>query len=338
MRAAKTKSASHIKTWLQKQDAYTLHRQVRKRFPRNPYSVNNILDVFECDLVDVQALSKHNDGHKYLLTVIDVFSKFLHMVPLKSKTGKDVTSAFRSVLQDPKYLKPYKRRPVWVRTDKGKEFLNSTFQNLLKHEGIQFQVCRNPDIKCSVVERAQRTIRDKLYKYFTYKNTYRYIDVLQDFVAGYNAAVHSSTGMAPASVTDSDILAIWKRMQQKQGKVRIKKAKYSVGQHVRISKEKMRFAKSAEQNFSTEIFRIIKVIRRTPRPVYELEDLNKQLIHGQFYEEELTPVRITKQTQFQIDKIVRTRVRRGIKEHLVRWKGYSSDFDSWVKASDIKKI
>ena len=75
-----------------------------------------------------------------------------------------------------------------------------------------------------------------------------------------------------------------------------------------------------------------------PRPVYELEDLNKQLIYGQFYEEVLTPVRITKQTQFHIDKIVRTRVRRGNKEQIVRWKGYSSDFDSCVKASDIKKI
>ena len=65
-------------------------------------------------------------------------------------------------------------------------------------------------------------MRDKLYKFFTYRNTYRYIDVLQDFVAGYNAAVHSSTGMAPASVTDSDALAIWKIMQNNQGKVRIK--------------------------------------------------------------------------------------------------------------------
>ena len=96
----------------------------------------------------------------------------------------------------------------------------------------------------------------------------------------------------------------------------------------------MKYAKSAEQNFSTEIFRIIKVIRRTPRPVYELEDLNKQIIDGQFYEE-LTLARITKQTQFQIDKIVSSRVRRDIKEHLVRWKDYISDFDSWVKASDI---
>jgi len=119
--------------------------------------------------VDVQALSKYNDSYKYLLTLIDVFSKFLHIVSLKSKTGKDVSSTFHSVLQDPKYSEPIKRRPIWVRTDKGKEFLNTTFQNLLKREGIQFQVCKNPDIKCSIVERAHRTIRVTLYKFFTQK-------------------------------------------------------------------------------------------------------------------------------------------------------------------------
>ena len=141
----------------------------------------------------------------------------------------------------------------------------------MKQEGIQFQVCRNPDVKFSCIERAHRTIRDKLFKYFVYKNSYRYIDVLTDFVKGYNATVHSSTGMAPANVTDSDVLATWKRLQKKR--TRVIKAKYSVGQHVRISKEKAKFAKSAEQNFSTEIFRIVKVITRSPRPVYELEDL-----------------------------------------------------------------
>jgi len=118
-RAAKTKSTRDIKTWLQKDDAYILHRPIRKRFPRNPYSVNNVLDVFDCGLVDVQAINKHNDGYKYLLAVIDVFSKFLHIVPLKSRTGKDVSSAFHSILQDRKYSKPIKRRPIWVRTDKG---------------------------------------------------------------------------------------------------------------------------------------------------------------------------------------------------------------------------
>jgi len=72
-----------VKPWLEQEDAYTLHRPVRKRSPRNPYCVDKIMDVWECDLIDVQALSRHNDGIKYLLTVIDVFSKFLHLIPRK---------------------------------------------------------------------------------------------------------------------------------------------------------------------------------------------------------------------------------------------------------------
>ena len=147
------------------------------------------------------------------------------MVPLKSKTGKDVSAAFQSVLMDPRYMRPFKRRPVWVRTEKGKEFLNESFQKLLKREGIEFQVCRNPDIKCSIVERVQRTVRDNLYKYFTYKNTYRFVDVLSDFVSGYNATVHGSAGMAKANVKDSDILTLWERMQKRRGKVRVKMAR-----------------------------------------------------------------------------------------------------------------
>ena len=106
-------------------------------------------------------------------------------------------------------MKPIRRRPVWVRTDRGKEFLNRSIQDMFKREGIQFQICKNPDLKCSTDERAHRTIRDKLYEYFTYKNTYRFTDVLPQFVKGYNATVHSTTGMSPARVTDSDILTIW---------------------------------------------------------------------------------------------------------------------------------
>jgi len=92
--------------------------------------------------------------------------------------GTSVSLAFKSILKDPKYYTPVQRRPIWVRTDKGKEFLNGHFQDMLKHEGIQFQVRRNPDIKCEFVERAQRTVRDRLYRYFTYINAYRYTDVL----------------------------------------------------------------------------------------------------------------------------------------------------------------
>jgi len=138
-----------------------------------------------------------------------VFSKYLHSIPLRTKTGKEVAAALESILQDPKYTKPIRRRPVWVRTDKGKQFLNTQFQELLKREGIEFQVCRNPDVKRAVVERVNRTLRDKVSRYFTYKNTYKYIHVLPKFDKRYNATVHSTTGMAPADVSDTNVLTIW---------------------------------------------------------------------------------------------------------------------------------
>jgi len=100
---------------------------------------------------------------------------------------------------------------------------------MLKCEGIQFQVCRNPDVKCSVVECAHRTIRDRLYKYFTYKNNYGYIDVLPKFVKSYNDTVHSTTGMAPSLMTDSDVHAIWKRMEASRRGVSIAKAEFPGG-------------------------------------------------------------------------------------------------------------
>jgi len=136
------------------------------------------MDVWECDLDDVRDFGKFNDNYKYIVSVSHVFSKFLFLVPLRSKRGTAVASTIISIFDD----SSHRKRPVCVRTDKGKEFLNKHFQEMLKREGILFQVCRNRDVKYSVVERAHRTIRDRLYKYFTYKNTYRYIDVLLKFV------------------------------------------------------------------------------------------------------------------------------------------------------------
>jgi predicted amino acid dehydrogenase len=120
---------------------------------------------------------------------------------------------------------------------------------------------------------------------------------------------------------------------------RITKAStFRAGQHVRISKEKMQFAKTAEQNFSTEIFKVTKVIERSPRAVYELEDLNGTTIDGQFYQEELTPVRVSDRPVYKIDKILRKRARHFIRKYLVRWRGYGRDFDSWVPASSVQTI
>jgi hypothetical protein len=111
--------------------------------------------------------------------------------------------------------------------------------------------------------------------------------------------------MAPVRVTDSDVLAMLTRMNMKDRKIPIAKPRYRVAKHVRISNKKIKLAKGGEKNYTTKVFRTIKVIRRTPRPVYELEDLNHKVIDGQFYNEELIPVQITKRT---ISKLIKFQI------------------------------
>jgi len=118
------------------------------------------MDVCECDLLDVKAYAKYNDNYRYILSVLNVFSKLLHMITIKTKGGPSVASAFRSIFDDPKI----RRRPIWVRIDKGKEFVTKLFQDMLQDVGTEFQVCRNSDLKCAVVERVYRTIRYRIYK------------------------------------------------------------------------------------------------------------------------------------------------------------------------------
>jgi hypothetical protein len=111
-----------------------------------------------------------------------------------------------------------------------------------------------------------------------------------------------------------------------------------VGNLVRITKQKVKLAKGYEQSFSTEIFRVVKVLQRVPQIVYELPDSQGRPIEGQFYKYELVRVTALPQTQFQIGKIVRTKNKEGIKQHLVKWRGYDETFNSWVNASDMEKI
>ena len=110
---------------------------------------------------------------------------------------------------------------------------------MLKREGIQFHVCWKPDVKCAVVERVRRTLRNMLFRYFICKNPYRFVDVLQQFVESYNNTAHTAHGMAPAAVTDKNVLAIWTRMDARRSRVPVGKDKFKVGQHVRISKKKL---------------------------------------------------------------------------------------------------
>jgi len=177
-----------------------------------------------------------------------------------------------------------------------------------------------------------------MYKYFTKYNTYRYLDVINKLLTGYNNSVHSTIGIPPSKVKSSNIYSVEQRINSLWGKIPEGRVKFKVGDLVRITKEKVKFAKGYEQTFSTEIFRVVKVIRRVPQPVFELSDLQDCPIEGQFYNDEHVKVTVSPQTELEIDKIVRTRNKCGIKQHFVKWRGYEETLNTWVNSTDIKKL
>jgi hypothetical protein len=136
------------------------------------------------------------------------------------------------------------------------------------------------------------------------------------------------------------VLRIWKRIRERQARIRRAGTPptYSVRQTVKISNEKMRFAKGLEQNWTLTVLRITKVLRRSPRHVFELEHLRGKSIDGRFCVLDFTPVKITRRIEYQEDKILNSRVRCGIRESLVRWRGYGPDFNSWIPAFVIRRL
>ena len=142
--------------------------------------MNGIDDIWAADLIDMQAFSKHNNGIKYLLTVIDIFSKFIWIVPLKRKTGQEVPNAFSRILK--------KRRPSKTWVDRGREFYNNDVQKLVEISSTE------KEEKSCVIERFNRTI---FLKYFSANNTRKYVDILDLLVNQYNNSIHSSIKMTP---------------------------------------------------------------------------------------------------------------------------------------------
>ena len=191
---AKGIKPSITRKWLESQVPYTLHKPVRKRFKRNRVVVNGMDEQWQADLVDVQALKDENDGFRYLLTVIDVLSKYAWVVPLKDKTGKNLVKAFDSNFEQDE------RIPDRLQTDEGTEFTNQQFQKFLQSKGVQHFVTYN-ETKAQIVERFNRTLKTRMWRFFTQVNSYRYLDDLDDLVDSYNSSRHRSIGTAPNLVT-----------------------------------------------------------------------------------------------------------------------------------------
>jgi len=252
-----------------------------------------------------------------MLTVIDIFSKYGWMIPLKNKTGTEVVSALQ------KLFKERKPQNLWV--DKGKEFYNKRVQQL-----VDLYSTENEKIS-SVVERWNRTMKDKKFKYFSANSTKKYIDILDAFVNSYNNTVHSSIKMTPTEDSKRENEnEVWKNLYSDYNPIERKTPKFSIDDNVRITKKKGIFEKGYTPRWTEEVFTVSEVHYTDPI-TYKLKDLNGEEIKGSFYEQELQK---TAQKMFRIEKVIR---RKGDKS-LVKWLGYKDEFNSWVDNEDLVKL
>ena len=253
--------------------------------------------------------------------VLDVFSKYGWIVPLKDKKGETVSNAFKSIFKEA-------RKPEYLWTDKGKEHV----KDLLEKYKITLYSTENEE-KSSVCERWNRTIKTKMWKQFTIQGNTKYIDILPKILKQYNNTKHSSIKMTPteASKKKNEVTVYYNLYGDTE--TLSSQPKFKVGDRVRISKYKRTtFDKGYTPNWTEEIF-IIDKIQYTNPITYKIKDLNNEEIRGSFYEAELLK---TKQEVFRIDKIIRRDYKR--KQALVKWKGYSDDFNSWIPIKDLKDV
>jgi len=317
-----------VQEWLRAQRVYSLHRPATKHFKRNRVYAKSIDSLWEIDLIDVQSLKKYNNNYKYLVTCIDVLSKQAWVLALKDKSADSLLEAFKKI------LKMSNRQPEKIHADRGSEFINRKFQAFLKQKNIGFYHTNN-ETKASIVERFNRTFKQRMYRYFTWKGTLKYVDILQDLVDSYNHSYHRSIKRTPASVNKSTADEVWKTLYENSVLKRLP-YKFKVGDQVRISKMKRMFEKGYLPNWSEEIFTISKRIPRNP-PVYKLQEFDGDELEGTFYEQELQKVETQGDDEvYKIEKILKTRKRGKTIEYYVKWLEYPDKYNSWINKKDIE--
>nr|CAD2200635.1 unnamed protein product [Meloidogyne enterolobii] len=317
-----------VHDFMHKQRVYTMHYPARRRFSRLTTRPSGLHTDWQGDLAIFDKLAAQNEGYKYLLVCIDVLSRKILVAPVKSKHSENMIEAFEKIFSANKGILPHR-----LYTDRGLEFQAKKMRDYFASKDIDKRVVFSPDVHASMAERANRTIKERLYRYFSQKNTLRWVDAVQNIVDGINASVNRVTGVTPNSVNFKNARKLFERLYKENYNHTGSKQKLNAGQIVRIAKEKGKFEKGYFANYTDELFRIVTVNDNRVPTIYRLEDLNGEEIEGIFYLEELVPTSLD--TTHRIAEILKTRrTREGLK-HFVRWIGYKDTHNSWIKDTDI---
>lgn len=298
-----------------------LHRPARKRIQRRRVQMRGIGDTYQIDLVEMIPYARENRQHKYILTIIDIFSKYAWALPVKNKTSACIVNIMRKFLST-------QRVPRNIHSDMGKEFYNMQFQQLMSQYNIN-HYSTYTSMKASIVERFNRTLKNKMWQKFHMQGTHKWLAILPKLLRVYNDTKHRTIHMKPVDVSEQDEKRLLQTVYKYVTTFDKSHDKFKINDYVRISKFKSLFEKGYMPNWTTEIFQISK-IQYTQPITYLLKDLENNEIKGAFYAEELQ--KTANPHTYLIEKIIR----RGHGDRLyVKWLGFDSSHNSWINKKDF---
>ena len=251
----------------------------KKNYITNKTDVYYIDDIWSLDILDLKDYGPgNNKGYRYILVVIDNFSKFGWTLPLKNKNAQTIKDSFENILINSK------RKPNLIETDRGKEFYNNIFQDFLNKNNIKLY-SRNTYLGAVFAERFNRTIRDLLKKIVFEQGDGNWIDILQTITKQYNNRIHSSTRLTPiqASLRKNEGY-VYKNLLDKRKKI---KPKYEIDDLVRTADLKKTFSKSDTTNWSYKLYKVTEIIKDTV-PDYKIDNLKERYNESLLKKTELT--------------------------------------------------
>lgn len=288
-------------------------------------------EQWDGDLIVFTQFSKYNNGHGYIAVFIDLFSRYVWLEPVKTKNKKDMVTMMKTLFSEG-------RKPAILRTDQGTEWKNTSVSEYLEKESVKHFIAYSA-YHANYAERCIRTVKSKLFKYFTKNTTYDWLSIIDDLADSMNATVHSFTKMAPNDITVQNEREVYERLylpiELNREKTPVE-FKFRVGDKVRLSNSGERFGKGYKVKFTQEIF-VIAIRLPTHPPRYRVKDLNGELVLGSFYEPEMVAALVNDETLYAIEKIIRYKVVNKKKMALVKWAHYPDKFNSYIPVEDLKK-
>ena len=257
---------------LKQKVAKEIFSPVVKKFDRIQIQTHYKDECWSIDLIDRSSLAKYNKNYKFIFTIIDNHTKFAWAIPLKDKSGKSTTTAFK------KLIETSKRKPEKVWSDRGKEFYNKTFLDFLKQNEIQIYSTHS-DLKAVFVERFNRTLLDLIKEPMYIEGKACWLNHINSALDKYNNRVHTTTRMTPFEASNKPIDPPTFVNKPKQ-------PNFQVGDYVRVPDKRNIYSKGYTTNWNRELFKIQKINPTNPI-TYTLEDENNEQIAGKYYEQEL---------------------------------------------------